>query len=524
MAQIETLGILQDIQSLVSDQLQVVSYKWLSRNYLVSSSTAMRLLKEFVEKHENGFEVVYLLSGWLKSNPPIYHRKLVSGSKLPEAKQEFNESCSVQVYSVQACIPKDPAVLWNAEFLQAEELFKQPSTVDNCLRDNRFCGISNSFVKRNVEGTPLDISSSHLKSEVNLGLKSNLAHQSITVPQSLQNKGQQSSSKADLLSPSVAKDVKSESNGSEVHAQASKPPGDKKNTSLPAEEKKVQNGKGSSSTGGSLATFWSRASAKSKPSCPAENSNLIPNPAGASSDAQICAQEVVEGFSSDDDVHDINVKRASNGEGTRKRRVVFDFSDDDEYEDAVNLASPETVEGKSGRALKESINIPVPEKSNSNFDKQVEDKPKTKEEISIGSEQLLKEDSSVLRNDGAMAIFPTEKKNKQLNKEDKQIKAAPDSPKRKKILKTRIDERGREVTEVVCEGQETAPPKKAECDTTKVDNNLVTSAAVNRPPAAKKASAVGNTAPSNATGKTGNKKAGNKDSKQGNLLSFFKRV
>lgn len=153
---------------------------------------------------------------------------------------------------------------------------------------------------------------------------------------------------------------------------------------------------------------------------------------------------MVEGFSSDDDVHDINVKRASNGEGTRKRRVVFDFSDDDEYEDAVNLASPETVEGKSGRALKESINIPVPEKSNSNFDKQVEDKPKTKEEISIGSEQLLKEDSSVLRNDGAMAIFPTEKKNKQLNKEDKQIKAAPDSPKRKKILKTRIDERGRE--------------------------------------------------------------------------------
>lgn len=162
------------------------------------------------------------------------------------------------------------------------DIYKSVSCIDNFKKTTvlRFCGISNSFVKRNVEGTPLDISSSHLKSEVNLGLKSNLAHQSITVPQSLQNKGQQSSSKADLLSPSVAKDVKSESNGSEVHAQASKPPGDKKNTSLPAEEKKVQNGKGSSSTGGSLATFWSRASAKSKPSCPAENSNLIPNPAG----------------------------------------------------------------------------------------------------------------------------------------------------------------------------------------------------------------------------------------------------
>lgn len=55
-----------------------------------------------------------------------------------EAKQEFDGNCSIQVYSVQACIPKDPAALWNAEFVQAEELFKQPFVVDNCLRDNRY--------------------------------------------------------------------------------------------------------------------------------------------------------------------------------------------------------------------------------------------------------------------------------------------------------------------------------------------------------------------------------------------------
>ncbi|CAL5374937.1 unnamed protein product [Camellia sinensis] len=54
-----------------------------------------------------------------------------------ESKQEFNGNCSVQVYSVQACIPKDPAALWNAEFVQAEELLRQPLTIDNCLRDNR---------------------------------------------------------------------------------------------------------------------------------------------------------------------------------------------------------------------------------------------------------------------------------------------------------------------------------------------------------------------------------------------------
>jgi hypothetical protein len=55
-----------------------------------------------------------------------------------EAQQDFDGNCSVQVYSVQASIPKDPALLWNAEFIQAEELSKQPSSVDNCLRDNRY--------------------------------------------------------------------------------------------------------------------------------------------------------------------------------------------------------------------------------------------------------------------------------------------------------------------------------------------------------------------------------------------------
>lgn len=55
-----------------------------------------------------------------------------------EAKQEFDGNCSLHVYSVQAAIPKDPAALWNDEFVQAEELFKQPSAFDNCLRDNRY--------------------------------------------------------------------------------------------------------------------------------------------------------------------------------------------------------------------------------------------------------------------------------------------------------------------------------------------------------------------------------------------------
>lgn len=41
-----------------------------------------RLLQEFVQKHEGGLEVVYALSGWLKSNHPSYHVRLVTGPKL----------------------------------------------------------------------------------------------------------------------------------------------------------------------------------------------------------------------------------------------------------------------------------------------------------------------------------------------------------------------------------------------------------------------------------------------------------
>nr|GME06364.1 DNA polymerase delta subunit like [Ipomoea batatas] len=79
-----------------------------------------------------------------------------------EAKQEFKENCSVQVYSVQACIPKDPAALWNSEFVQAEELFKQPHLADNCLWDNRFCGVLNSSIKWNAERTSISVSAPQL--------------------------------------------------------------------------------------------------------------------------------------------------------------------------------------------------------------------------------------------------------------------------------------------------------------------------------------------------------------------------
>ncbi|XP_015578067.2 uncharacterized protein LOC8288260 isoform X1 [Ricinus communis] len=516
----ETLGILEEIESLVSDKLEVVSYKWLSRNFLVSSNDAKRLLQEFAEKHKSGLEVVYALSGWLKNNPQSYHIRLVSRPKLEEAKKEFDGNCSIHVYSVQPAIPKDPAALWNDEFVQAEELFRQPNVADNCLRDNRFCGILNPFVKRNVAGNPVSNAVSQPKS---VGIpepsKSNSAHENIKVPLQ-QIKDEQSGPMVGKQSTILVKDIKSESH--ETEDQSSKPHacGEKV---LPTNEKKGQGDKSSSS----LANLWGRASAKSKLTSAEDNKNLVSNPI-ASAEAQVCSSEAIEDQSSADEAKDVNFKRTSNGEGSRKRRVVFDFSDD-EYEDAVSLASPE--------APKEKMNkIFLSEKPNVNG--QIEDKREVKEESSTDKapNQVPREKISVSSKRFNSNDSSNEKKHSPITggdgKADIVTNDPPHSPKRRKVLKTRIDERGREVNEVVWEGEDTEKikadsnsPKNADINAPKkAENNAITSTVNNRAPVAKKSPAVGSGASTNTGGNAGNKKGGSKDPKQGNLLSFFKRV
>ncbi|KAL2331331.1 hypothetical protein Fmac_018912 [Flemingia macrophylla] len=512
MAQTQNPSFIHEIESLVSDKLQVVSYKWLSRNYMVSSDEAKRMLQVFVQKHEGGLEVVYALSGWLKSNHPSYHVRLVTGPRLAEAQQEFDGDCSVQVYSVQSSIPKDPAVLWNAEFIQAEELFKQPSSVDNCLRDNRFCGISNSSVQRNVDSSILVSAAQQSKSIASEGpAKSNIVHQPP------KNISCDSIDKFNTKPQNVVTEVKSESNGianTVVHDNKSTADIEKA-LPMPKGKKKLQDDKSGSVAGGSLASLWGRASAKPKPcSPPAENNNMISNPSVSTEDGQTSAREAEECDSGNDDNHDVSLRRSSN----RKRRVVFDFSDEDE--DVVNLASPDFPNKQSSQDYiqngKESL-----EKAPLNFDLQEENKSRVKEERATDpkAHQPQRENISAISKCTNAGKSSSEKLQScdpkvGVNK-DSVNNAAPCSPKRRKVMKTRIDERGREVTEVVWEGEETEAKKPDKVPTKKADSNAPTNA-VNSAPATKKP-------PANSNGKGGNKKAGNKDPKQNNLLSFFKR-
>ncbi|CAJ1957609.1 unnamed protein product [Sphenostylis stenocarpa] len=514
MAQTQALTFINEIQSLVSDKLQVVSYKWLSRNYMVSSDEAKRVLQEFVQKNEGELEVVYALSGWLKSNDRSYHVRLVTGPKLAEAQKEFDGDCSVQVYSVQASIPKDPALLWNAEFIQAEELFKQPSSDDNCLRDNRFCGISNSFVRRNVDASTVFSAAPQPKSAVGEGpTKIN------AVQQSPKNIARDSIDKADTKRQNVIKEVKSESNGTGntvVLDNINKPTAAKeKALPLPTGKKKVQVDKSGSAAGGSLTSFWGRASAKPKPSTTSvENSSTVSNPAESTEDAQTaCVEECDSG---NDDNQNVSLRRSSN----RKRRVVFDFSDEDE--DVVNLASPDLPNKQLSQDSRQNDKS-TSEKTTLNFDLQEENKSGVKEEKPTDQKAHLplRENLSAISKCTNTEKSSSEKlhicaPDVRVNK-DSVNNAPPCSPKRRKVMKTRIDERGREVIEVVWEGEETVVKKPDKVTTKKADShtNAVNSAqATKKPPANSNAK----------NGKGGNKKAGNKDTKQGNILSFFKRA
>ncbi|KAF3326819.1 DNA polymerase delta subunit 3 [Carex littledalei] len=486
----EAVDIFLQIQYLVSDQLQVISYKWLSRKFSVSSNNAKRLLKEFVEKHGNDLQVIYTVSGWLKSDPQAYCVKLASASKIDETREEFEGTCSVQVYSVQACIPKETAVIWNSEFVQAEELFNQPQIIENCLRDNRFCGVSNIHVKRTTDGK----------------------HVSLVLPKTINGTGAFQKDlhslkppKQEPVGPTSSSNLEASENKSEKEKAAKPSP-------IIREPSKVkgQNGKSSSGNSGSLANMWGRASTKPKPVV--ETAEDVPSIA-ATADEQICANELADAIGSDDDFSDINYKRNSN----RKRRVVFDFSDDeneDEDEEKVmSLSSPPEPQGKTEKTLvvKEEKNLE---------DKKVE--VGNSKNSNAGITLRAKSDAAVggkgegIDNNGA---------------------GVPGSPKRRKVLKTRIDERGREVSEFVWEGEPALSDKPNQENAAKDTNNR---------PMANKAPALGSSNDHNkvANAKTlggagassgsslankpgGNKKlakAGTKDAKQGNILSFFKKI
>lgn len=172
-------------------------------------------------------------------------------------------------------------------------------------------------------------------------------------------------------------------------------------------------------------------------------------------DAQISAREALDAASSDDD-EQYSRKRESNGEISRKRRVVFDFSDDeDDNENVVSLASPDPPKRQPVLdSTDETKNLAVEEKK-LNFEEKKGEKLEIKKQKTTESDSRaqLKVDSEAASKNINTMISSSEKIQSHIlegledqHKKNQASDAAHTSPKRKKVLRTRIDERGREGT------------------------------------------------------------------------------
>ena len=146
-------------------------------------------------------------------------------------------------------------------------------------------------------------------------------------------------------------------------------------------------------------------------------------------EAQKPSHDVKSKGGSDDEAPDVSIRN-------RKRKVIFDFSDE-ECEDVISLASPSSPKTIPRPDSEETKDL-GPEKPDENVSGETKtDEPEVREEEDC--QKTASADTSGVRKDekpmsSAAGVNPSKGR----------VTNAPSSPKRKKVLKTRIDERGRE--------------------------------------------------------------------------------
>lgn len=87
-------------------RLQVVSFKWLARQFSVPANTAKKVLSEFLEKNQGKVSATYLISGWTKGPEPEHSIQLVDAGSLTERRKKLDPITSLHVYSIQPTQPK----------------------------------------------------------------------------------------------------------------------------------------------------------------------------------------------------------------------------------------------------------------------------------------------------------------------------------------------------------------------------------------------------------------------------------
>lgn len=154
MTETSAVQVMQAVKELINDQLQVVTYKWLAREFKLSAAIAQQRLSTFADVHAGKVSITYMLSGYQRLRPldgdqsgsgnggggdncttqcggrkvtPRRHVvQLVSADSLKDCRAQLeDDSLHVQIYSLQPTQPKDSAELWNRDQIQLEAAFAQ---------------------------------------------------------------------------------------------------------------------------------------------------------------------------------------------------------------------------------------------------------------------------------------------------------------------------------------------------------------------------------------------------------------
>ncbi|KAF6258865.1 hypothetical protein COO60DRAFT_1075594 [Scenedesmus sp. NREL 46B-D3] len=120
-------GLLDELHSLVQEELKVVSYKWLARQYQMPSNHAKQVLHQYMQQHGTQAKAIFLVAGHLKGDPTCLVTRLVGANSLTACLEDFAVQPSVHVHSVMPAEHRpvtDPGRLWAEDVLQARHFYQ----------------------------------------------------------------------------------------------------------------------------------------------------------------------------------------------------------------------------------------------------------------------------------------------------------------------------------------------------------------------------------------------------------------
>ena len=140
---------LRQMEAAVVEERQIVSFKWVAREFEVNARKARSLLEDLAKgKLSDKLRRIHLVCGWTKAPKRSHVVQLVPEEKLAETEEALERVTSRSIYSVQPCALKDPGALWSAEYTQVDALFSEPADCANSLRDNRMSDVTCKEVRR----------------------------------------------------------------------------------------------------------------------------------------------------------------------------------------------------------------------------------------------------------------------------------------------------------------------------------------------------------------------------------------